>query len=430
MSRQPYNPNMTKSEYNKLNNKLIPWNIAIAVIALSITILLFFGSFFQVNIRVPIGQFFGDDDYGYNQNINSIVPTDYNDDNGYHNNGDDNDLVFGEIFDNLIDFLQDLDVNLTIAISSFSLLQGLAGSPTQRVVGNTANDIVRQLYAIAFSTIREILPVFTEDLIEGMLQEISENDDIESAEFFEALDSAALVEVFIDIFSGEILAVDARDMLIDILSTAFETVVDDPYDLQEVMDEFGYLIGNFLDILYYDFSNPQGYFDIDLVLMSTLTRALENLDIEIGDEIEGLGATLVAVTLLSISEYFGEIFVTLMDIFFYMMAALHLITIFVWFLQFAFAFLRIFTKKKRVAVGYSGGVGWITFSLFVIIPAIIYLSVMLALGLPLFAYWSVTFIGWTLSSFLGSWAMLIILLAGYGRLKRQVKRAKIIPDSF
>ena len=425
MPRQPFDPNMTRAEYNRLNRKLIPWNVVIAIIALTITIMLFFGSFFRVNINMPLGSLgeFVDGENGFTAGQSQLINpqlTGENNGDSDNDNGGGFDGIFDDMIDDIIEHMANFEIRLTVAMSNFSLLQGLAGSPTQTVVGNTANHVVRQLYDLAFMFSREVLPMVAESFIEIISQEAAENDEVDSDDFLEALDAGALAEALVDILNGEFTVVEARNKLMSILTPAFEAAVDDPNELQEVLDDVEYYIGNFLDDMYEFLANEEGYIDLGSALVVILS---DWLDIEVEDGIDGLGAALVGFTLNLLYEI-DPIFVTLIDVFFYILAAMHLVTIFVWFMLFLFALIRIFTKKKRLLLGFAGGIGWITFSLFIILPAIVFLALMLPTGL--LAYFSVTFIAMTLASFLGSWAMLIILLAGYGRLKRRVKRARVI----
>ncbi|MCL2860915.1 MAG: hypothetical protein FWE22_00670 [Firmicutes bacterium] len=431
---------LTKDELRKYNKKLTPWNFVIMLVAIAVCVVLFFGSFFRVTIAIPLttlADFIGvdydgggysngyteDPYYDENDPYPYSVGIDAYDNNGYNDNYDNEDMLgmlLGILFDAIdSDVFEGIEISLQLTITNRSLIRGVFGNPMQSVLEETLYDLTGQVSPMLETIIDAVVRVMVVNSVDAALREIH-GEVYNMPDVMAAVDLDSLGDILGNILGGEYDETTARVSLIDwIIDVAGEMELSQA-ERNLTIYEFTSMITDALDAIYAEIADDYGYVNVRQMMMSVIGMVI-GMEGDGNFSDEELAAGLAAFMIERL-EYIGLDWILNLAIISLMV--LLLLTIFVWALLALFAFIRLFTKNKRVYLGNARGFGWVVPSLFFVVPSIAWLIIRLTVdGLDGI---SIRFMSWTIASLAGAVLLMLMNWFGYARLKRRIKRAVIV----
>jgi len=416
---------LSKNEFINLNKKLVPWNVIILLVAVTVSAMLFFGNFFRVTFILPLH---GLSDIISGENIDFEAFSEY--DAAFlapfdeYNSADDSysGWNWGNILEDLdFSLLDEITIRLSVVITNRSLIRGAFGNPAQAVLEDTLAHLAEQIPPILNTLTNTAIRIFITNAVR-----IAYDHEDEIPDVLAALDTGDLTLIINNILGGEYIADQTYNRLIALLTNTLYRMDIDPDISENIIEEFSTQLEEIIEALY-EFADNMGHINIG---RSTLLLLANLLDINIPDDLpyEQLAASIASYWIAQMDSATART----LNILLIPLIVVLLLTILVWVLLAVFAVFRLLAKNKSINLGWARGFGWVAFSFFVILPAILWLIAPHISALSYIAYlvdagFRARFMAMTLASFIGAVVLMIIRYAGYGRLKKQIKRA-IITD--
>ena len=444
---------VSREQYRDLNRRLIPYNIIIAIIALVVSVTLVFGNFFSVTVNVNVGDAIpairdflnngdsSEDYYGgfdLHEHGNPLARTGEN--YYYYNNGGDNGF-FGDLGEDFIDMIIDslvgFEINLTLRISNWRLLTGITGNMLEGVLYDVLTDLQYTVTPLVTEAVGLVASAAVDFILETAVNEIIEAGDGGGAasDIAEALPLDEVSNLISEIIGGDLNQYDALARFIAIAQIVADElyaqgVLEHEWNIEEVVDGFEEVFESVIEMVYELLADETGYINTETLIFDLLGNflELEGEDFTAEDITAGMAALIVDFIQ---GDYYDGGAYGIINWVLIGFAGLLIATIAAWVLLFLFAILRLFTKNKRVYLGNARGIGWVVFSIFVLLPTIFLNFILpiipalgMAAGLAGFGL-TVSFMSMTITSFIGACLLMIIKWAGYGRFKRRVRHSKI-----
>ena len=390
MAKRSYN--MTSSEYGALNKKLIPYNIIIMCIALVCTIMMFFGSFWKFTIKYTINE-------DFLKNVVGVVDSDA------EGSGTD-------VFSNLdYSALDGVTIKVGLDLKSETILASIGKTSEESVkelVLAVTKDLSGQVKDIVKSVLKASMQLFLSSAAEGALADanLSGLDGIVDKMFDEGLTSE-----------------DLESELMGLVNSILDSSSIAAGDRAAIESDMNAMVEKAAEGLVETLGDETGKISVERVMFNFLGEAL-------GVDYSGASADEVV-------DQFAATLVNSMDsnvvktihIAILVLAIILIAIAAVWALLFLFTFIHMFTKKKGVYLGNVRGVGWIPFTILVILPAfLIWLLRKVAGNFDVVGALnglSVTFFSMTIISFIGVMVITILNWCGYKRTKRKIKYSVI-----
>lgn len=386
------NYEMTTDEYKSLNNRLIPYNIIIAVIAIVCTVTLFFGDFWKVKVK-----------YELNESILSSAI-------GTVGSEDDENSVLKNLDYSVI---EGLSIELSVSIKSEVLLTTIGGGAdeaSKELISSVITDVSSQVSGIMNSVLKASVKLFVSAALEEIQTQTQEN-------FVKDMDLPGMEKVIDKLFdgaTGEEIKSEIEALIIDIGKKAGLSGNELAEFTDNSMEKVNESVDSMMETL-----GDDGVISVEKIITNLLGEAL-------GVDYKNISSEDIAAALV---EKMDESVIRVIYIIMLILCILLLITAAAWGLLFLFAFIRLFTKKKTVYLGNARFFGWIPFSFLVILPSLAMWLVFKFIEIDnALTGLSLVFSSITLISFIGAVALMVLKWFGYRRIKKQVKYAIIRND--
>lgn len=396
------NYQMTSTEYDNLNKKLMPYNIIIAVIAIVCTITLFFGDFWKVKVKYEI------DKAVLSDAIGAVGSEGEND-----------------VFKNLdYSVIEGLSMELSLSIKSDVLLASVTSGDKEaakKLIASVIKDLSSQVGSIMSSLLKASVKMF----VSAALEEVKTQLKTELKEnVIEDIDLSGMDDIIDSLFEGA-TEQELNDKIKALMSDIGTQAGLTQNELETFKKEADPMIEESVKGIMETLGDENGVISTENIVANLLGKALE-IDYQnasSGDLTRKVSEFLV--------EKMDESTIRTIHVVILSLAILLIVTAVAWGLLFIFAVIRLFTKKKTVYLGNARFFGWIPYSLLVIAPALAFWLVPKFTGTgSLLAGFSIAFSSITLISFIGAVALMVLKWFGYRRLKKQIKYAIITDEGF
>lgn len=412
---------MRRSDFNgeyelkKLNLKLIPYNIIIAIISVVCVVTLALGTFWKFSISYQMSE----------DMMKALL----------QNAGDGEDMEEGaEDFFANIDFesiASDAKFQMGLTISPDSLFTSLKGDNTETVttVLNTASsEILKNVDTIIKSMFSAGMKLAVAMAVEEINSAIEEEAE-ELAPEVANLDLSGVNDIVDEMLSENPDNEQIKTDLIDLVNTQIENADLTEEQKAQLIAESEISVGDFYDNIVEEYGDENGSIVPTDIAVSLLSDTL-NLNVEENGD-NSMEDLSMAVTEKIVSSM-SEDTINRISLVYRGLAILLVVVMAAWALLAVKALLKIFFKNKGVGLGLARALGWIPYVLLVGFPMVMIMlipKIIASVSYPEITEYAkyaegfnLKFESLTYISALGTVALMFINWFGYKSTKKRIKK--------